>query len=244
MYKMDRKKIATLALVGVLALGGAVTAFATTTNASQNSPKAMAVEQTTEAEAQDENVTLPAGGIDQATAEQKAQASIPGSVVVASELEDEDGVIVYGVEIKTGNAVNDVKVNATTGAILKSDQDNDKESKEQNKENNEQELTADNTKTSITQEQAKQTAVASVKDGVFQSIELEDEDGVIVYEVEVTVGTNTYDVKVDANTGSIVKTDQGGDEDEISSDEKGSKAGDNDNIEHENDSEDLEGYED
>ena len=77
----------------------------------------------------DESVTLPSGGIDQATAEQKAQASIPGSIVVAnaSVLEDENGVIVYGIEIKTGNAVHDVKVDAITGAILKSDQDNDKE---------------------------------------------------------------------------------------------------------------------
>jgi len=127
---MDRKKIATIALACVLALGGTVTAFATTANAaSENNPKVIAEGQTTEAEAQDESVTLPANGIDQAIAEQKAQASIPGGVVVASELEDENGVIVYGVEIKTGNAVHDVKVDAITGAILKSDQDNDKDEK-------------------------------------------------------------------------------------------------------------------
>ncbi|MDD3063836.1 MAG: PepSY domain-containing protein [Massilibacteroides sp.] len=243
MYKMDRKKIAILALVGVLALGGTATAFVTTVNAaSQDSPKAMTEEQATEAEAQDENVTLPAGGIDQTTAEQKAQASIPGGVVIASELEDENGTIVYDVEIKTENVVQDVKVDAITGAILKSDQDNDKESKD--KENDEQELTAENTKTSITEEQAKQTALVSVRDGVFQSIELEDEDGVIVYGVEIKVGTDTYDIKVDANTGSIVKTDQDGDEDKIGSEGKESKAGDDDNIEHESDSEDSEGHED
>lgn len=156
---MDKKKIATLALVGALSLGGTVTAFATTANAaSQNSPKAITEEQATEAETQDENVVLPAGGIDQNTAEQNAKASIPGGVIVESELEDENGVIVYGIEIQSGS--------------------------------------------------------------------------------------NTYDVKVDANTGSIVKTDQGNDKDEIDNSEKGSTAGDNDNIEHENDSEDSDEYED
>lgn len=77
----------------------------------------------------DESVALLDKGIDQATAEKIAQASIPGSVVAANSsiLEDENGVIVYGVEIKTGNAVHDVKVDAITGAILKSKQDNDKE---------------------------------------------------------------------------------------------------------------------
>lgn len=120
---MDNKKIVTFALAGVLALGG-------TANVTPlNSPKTVAVEQAAETETQDENVVLPAGGIDQATAEQKAQASIPSGVIVTSELEDENGVIVYGVEIKTGNAVHDVKVDSITGEILKSDQDNEKDEK-------------------------------------------------------------------------------------------------------------------
>jgi uncharacterized membrane protein YkoI len=127
---MDRRKIVTLVLVGIFALGGTVTAFATTANAApQNSPKVTMEEQATVVESQDESVTLPVGGIDQATAEQKAQASIPGGIVVASELEDENGVIVYGVEVKTGNAVHDVKVDANTGSIVKTDQDNDKDEK-------------------------------------------------------------------------------------------------------------------
>lgn len=125
---MDNKKIVTFALAGVLALGGTATVFAANVTP-LNSPKTVAVEQAAETETQDENVVLPAGGIDQATAEQKAQASIPGGVIVTSELEDENGVIVYGVEIKTGNAVHDVKVDSITGEILKSDQDNEKDEK-------------------------------------------------------------------------------------------------------------------
>lgn len=118
------------------------------------------------------------------------------------------------------------------------------QTKEDGKENDEQALTVSNTKTSITEEQAKQTALASVKDGVFKAIELEDEDGVIVYGVEVQVASNSYDIKVDANTGAIVKTDQGNDQEEKGKIEKDSKDADNDNIQHENDNEDPAGYED
>ena len=118
------------------------------------------------------------------------------------------------------------------------------QTKEQGKENDEQELTAANTKTAITEEQAKQTALASIKDGVYKTIELEDEDGVIVYGVEIQSGSNTYDVKVDANSGSIIKTDQDNEKDEKGNIEKESKDADNDNVQHENDNEDPAGYED
>ncbi|MDD3062790.1 MAG: PepSY domain-containing protein [Massilibacteroides sp.] len=118
-------------------------------------------------------------------------------------------------------------------------------SEQQSKEADDQELNAANTKTAITEDQAKQTAMASVKNGTFQSIELEDEDGVIVYGVEIQSGNQTYDVKVDANTGSIVKTDQDNDAAEKGKIEKETQDGsDNDSIEHENDSEDVNGYED
>lgn len=116
--------------------------------------------------------------------------------------------------------------------------------KEQGKEADDQKLTAENTKTAITEDQAKQTALASVTDGVFNTIELEDEDGVIVYGVEIQSGANTYDVKVDANTGSIVKTDQGNDKEEKDGTEKDSKDGNKDNTKHENDNEDPAGHED
>ena len=116
--------------------------------------------------------------------------------------------------------------------------------KEQVNENDEKELTAVNTKTVITEDQAKQAALSSVKDAVFKAIELEDEDGVIVYGVEIQSGSNSYDVKVDANTGSIIKTDQGNDSDDKSSIVNESKSEENDNIQHENDNEDPDGYED
>lgn len=117
-------------------------------------------------------------------------------------------------------------------------EDQDKET------NDDQELTAENTKTAITEDQAKQTALASIKDSVFKEIELEDEDGVIVYGVEVQSGNNTYDVKVDANTGSITKSDQDNNENENGKIEKESKDNANDNGEQEDQNDEAEGAED
>lgn len=143
----------------------------------------------------------------------------------------------------TNNSVPANPMTSSTAATVEQQKEQVKEN-EQFKENDEQELTAENTKTAITEEQAKQTALGSIKDGVFKSIELEDEDGVIVYGVEIQTGANTYDLKVDANTGSVMKTDQGNDEQDKVNIEKESKAGDNDNVEHENQNEDPAGYED
>jgi len=106
------------------------------------------------------------------------------------------------------------------------------------------ELTAANTKTAITEEQAKKTALDSVTGGAFVSIELEDEDGVIVYGVEIQAGTTTNDVKVDANTGTILKTDQGNDSTEKKDAEEGTNVKDNDNIQYDNQNDDPAGYQD
>ncbi len=111
--------------------------------------------------------------------------------------------------------------------------------REKAQENGEQELTTANTKTAMTEAQAKQVALASIKDGVFTAIELEDENGVIVYGVEIHSGSNTYDVKVDANTGAILKADQGNDKEEESKTEKDSKVADKDNIQDESNNEDF-----
>ncbi|OCZ49846.1 PepSY domain-containing protein [Dehalobacter sp. TeCB1] len=84
----------------------------------------------------------------------------------------------------------------------------------QQKETADQELTSANTKTAITEGQAKQIALNSIQGGTFKAIELEDENGVIVYGVKIQAGTNVYDVKVDANKGTIIKSEQDNDQNE------------------------------
>ena len=53
--------------------------------------------------------------------------------VEKSEIEDEDGVVVYGFEIQAKNGeVKDVKVNAQSGKVLKVESDNQENGQEQN----------------------------------------------------------------------------------------------------------------
>lgn len=83
----------------------------------------------------------------------------------------------------------------------------------------------------VNEETAKQTALNSVTGGTFVKIELEDENGVIVYGVEINQGSKNLDVKVDANTGLILASDN-------------DQENDNDNVQHENDNENADGHED
>ncbi len=53
--------------------------------------------------------------------------------VEKSEIEDEDGVVVYGFEIQAKNGeVKDVKVNAQSGKVIKVESDNQENGQEQN----------------------------------------------------------------------------------------------------------------
>jgi uncharacterized membrane protein YkoI len=63
----------------------------------------------------------------------------------------------------------------------------------------------------ITPDQAKASALKDpmVAGGTVTSVSLDNENGNLVYSVEVVKGSTSYDVKVDAGTGSILFIDQG-----------------------------------
>ena len=60
----------------------------------------------------------------------------------------------------------------------------------------------------ITVEQAKQAALGAVP-GTVLSAQLEDENGNVVYGVEVTTASGTVDVKVDAGTAKVLSQQAG-----------------------------------
>jgi uncharacterized membrane protein YkoI len=64
----------------------------------------------------------------------------------------------------------------------------------------------------ITQQQATDAALKQVN-GTVKKVELEDENGVVVYGVEIADATGkTFDVKVDAASGVVTKSDNGDNE--------------------------------
>jgi uncharacterized membrane protein YkoI len=62
-------------------------------------------------------------------------------------------------------------------------------------------------KTGITLSEAIQKAAAIAKDGTVVGAELEEEDGKVIYSVEVAQGTKIFEVNLDAKTGDKVNTE-------------------------------------
>jgi uncharacterized membrane protein YkoI len=63
----------------------------------------------------------------------------------------------------------------------------------------------------ISSDQAKAAALKdpTVAGGTVTSVSLDDENGNLVYSVQIAKGSTSYDVKVDAGTGSVLFIDQG-----------------------------------
>ena len=149
-----------------------------------------------------------------------ALEKVPGTVNEV-ELEDENGTIVYGFEVvSTDGTQQDVKVDAQTGKIVKVEVDDEENGEENDEEENDTQTQAELAKQAkITEEQATKTALEKVP-GTVNEVELEDENGTIVYGIEVVSTDGTQqDVKVDAQTGKIVKVEADDDENGEENDE-------------------------
>jgi uncharacterized membrane protein YkoI len=152
-------------------------------------------------------------------AEAIALKEVPGTVK-ETELEDEDGVVVYGFEVQTTSGeVKDVKVNAVNGDIFKiENDDNDEGDDEEDGEENDDSIKDLQKSASLSSIEAEVIALKEVP-GTVKDSELEDEDGVVVYDVEVkTSAGDIKGVKVDASSGEIVKVADEEDDDEVEND--------------------------
>lgn len=140
-----------------------------------------------------------------------------------TELEDEDGTVVYGVEVTDdqGNQ-QDVKVDAKTGKVLKVEADDENE-----EEGDKDEEVSDKLEQQKLEKEAKISAKESITialkeiNGQVTETELEDEDGTVVYGVEITDNQGKkHDVKIDAKTGKVLKVEDDDENDSESEDEQ------------------------
>ena len=124
-------------------------------------------------------------------------------------LEDEDGRPVYEVEFKAGDMEYEYKIDGTTGAVLERDAE---EHDDDECEEKDSDKTAD---TGIGQDKAKAAALghAGVKESQASGwkVELEDEDGRPVYEVEFKAGDMEYEYKIDGISGVVLDHECDGD---------------------------------
>src|SRR4051794_17489675 len=190
------KKILIPALVATIVTGGGFS-IANAANL-QDQP----TEVTEENDAQEQAKLVKQAKITEKAATKTALEKVPGTVHEV-ELEDEDGTIVYGIEIvaKDGSQ-QDVKVDAQTGKIVKVEADDEENGEENDDEENDAQNQAELAKQAkITEEAATKTALEKAP-GTVHEVQLEDEDGPVVYDVEIDAEDGSkQSVKVDAQTG-------------------------------------------
>ena len=213
------KKLVIPALAATIMTGGA---FASASAYAHASVKDKPVKQEVQNEQQESAKLAKLAKITEAESKAIALKQVPGTVTDV-ELEDEDGTAVFGVEVQAKDgSKQDVKVNAQTGKIVKvnngdegekgqenGQEANDKEVNDDQEVNDNQDQVTLAKQAKITEAESKAIALKQVP-GTVTDVELEDEDGTVVYGVEVQAKDGSkQDVKVNAQTGKIVKVDNG-----------------------------------
>lgn len=126
--------------------------------------------------------------------------------VIKSNTDRDDGVVVYEFTIDNGQKRCEVEIDGNTGEVLKSELDDDRlrtpsqPSQEPSQDNSQPQ----NSEKIITEEEAKEAALARSGAGSVVRCELDRDDGSIRYEIEIRDGNKEIDVEVDAVTKEIL----------------------------------------
>ncbi|MFK2825770.1 PepSY domain-containing protein [Bacillus sp. B190/17] len=132
---------------------------------------------------------------------QIALGKVAGTVKEA-ELDDEDGTVIYEIKVQgKDGSEQEVKVDAQTGKVI-----NVEKEEEDDDDQQEQEMLAKQAK--ISEKESIQIALGKVA-GTVKEVELDDEDGTVIYEVKVQGKDGSeQEVKVDAQTGKVIGTEK------------------------------------
>ncbi|QSZ26746.1 PepSY domain-containing protein [Aceticella autotrophica] len=123
----------------------------------------------------------------------------------------------------------------TASIKVSNPQDNAMDNVNETKDNETQESTKLSTLAKITPEQAKAEAL-KVAQGTVTKVELDNENGNLVYSVDIKTNTGSTDVKVDAGNGKVLYQDKGSDNEkgkEKAGETEKTNAPDKDNIQSE-----------
>lgn len=178
------KKFAVISLAGALLLGGAVAAGAADKNEKGSTGS--------KTEAAQDLITVEEA--------KKIALSEAEGRVESIELERVKGKQYYEIDIDNGEEDFDIKINALDGKVISinkerdDDDDNDQSEKEINGEN------------IISEQKAIEIAEKEVN-GMMKEIEIDEDDGQILYEVELQTNKGEADVDIDAETGKVVKVE-------------------------------------
>lgn len=126
--------------------------------------------------------------------------------IIQSNKDEDDGKVVYEFIIDNGPNRCDVEIDGNTGEVLKSEledsrlrtvsQPSEAPSQESSQPQNREEI--------ITEDEAKEAALARSGAGSVVKCELDTDDGNVRYEIEIRDGSKEIDVEVDAVTKEIL----------------------------------------
>lgn len=140
---------------------------------------------------------------------QIAEAQYPGTITEI-ELDKEHGNLVYEVEIKGDDREYEVKLDANTGEIVKLEEKNvkqnmtspDKEHYKANEESNKIKV-EDDPKLIMDMTHAIEIAIQEFP-GTVTEAELDEENGRMIYEIEIKSKGQEAEIEIDAQTGEIL----------------------------------------
>ena len=126
--------------------------------------------------------------------------------IIQSNTDKDDGRVVYEFTIDNGPNRCEVEIDGNTGEVLKSELDDDRlrtpsqPSEEPSQENSQPQSSEE----LITEDEAKEAALARSGAGSVVRCELDRDDGSIRYKIEIRDGNKEIDVEVDAVTKEIL----------------------------------------
>ena len=132
-----------------------------------------------------------------------------GGTLIEAELEREGGIRFYEVELRgTDGIVREVAVDATTGAVLRIEEDDDDRDDIDDRDDRDEERAWDGTIETISSDAAVDAARAAVGGGDRVEVERDEERGRPVWEVELLLDGREFEVTVDASTGEVLEVEQ------------------------------------
>ncbi|MCM3610637.1 PepSY domain-containing protein [Planococcus sp. MERTA32b] len=198
-----KKLILFPAAAGVLAFGGIVLA----NNDSVDLPGG---ENSKSAETQN-TATEKLIGIEKASS---IALGLSDGKVISTELDEDDGRQHYEVEVQDSDYEYDYEIDAFSGEVLERDRDrlDDDDDREVSLENsNGTQASGDKM---ISAEQAAEIALKESGGGAVVELELDRDDGIRHYDVEIVDGNKEFELEINAADGKILKFEQDNDDDD------------------------------
>ncbi len=144
----------------------------------------------------------------------------PGAEIEEIEKEEKDGKVVYDVDVKIEGKEFELKI-AADGTVLKKEAEEEKEEKEGEEGDEEDKDEAVTVALSDVPEAVQATVKTEAPNGEIGEIEKEEEDGKVVYDVDVKIDGKKFELKIAAD-GTLLKKnadeDKDGDEEDDDND--------------------------